>query len=57
MQLLGDSKDKKLVKLIFGTPENFQLVIKEKGNNFYIKDHRTIVSFDKELEVYQFYCN
>lgn len=57
MQFLGDSRDKTLIKLIFGGPEQFQAAIKEKGNNFYIPEHRTIVSFDKNEEVYQFYCN
>ena len=57
MQLLGDSRDKKLVKLVFGGPEQFQAEIDKRGNNFYFKEHQTIVSFDKEEEVYQFYCN
>lgn len=59
MQLVGNSQDKRLVKVIFGSPDEFNVEITRHKNqkHFFFKKHLTVVSWDEDMGRYEFYCN
>lgn len=55
MQLVGNSEDKELVNLIFGSMADFLKLAAESRHNFFYKKHKTTVIQDKETGIYEFF--